>query len=78
MRGWGQFCTRLKYKAEWSGKIYREVDRFFRVPKLVITVCIELAKCHWIFAVGNVLNAELCTTEISMPLKISEMKVYEG
>jgi len=26
--GWGQFCTMLKY-AEWDGKIYLEVDRFF-------------------------------------------------
>ena len=31
--GWGQFCTMLKYKAEWSGKIYREVDRFFPSSK---------------------------------------------
>jgi putative transposase len=23
--GWGQFCTMLKYKAEWEGKIYLEV-----------------------------------------------------
>jgi len=33
MRGWGQFCTMLKYKAEWSGKIYIEVDRFFPSSK---------------------------------------------
>ena len=31
--GWGQFCTMLKYKAEWSGKIYVEVDRFFPSSK---------------------------------------------
>ncbi|MEG4487754.1 RNA-guided endonuclease TnpB family protein [Microcoleus sp. D2_18a_B4] len=31
--GWGQFCTMLKYKAEWSGKIYIEVDRFFPSSK---------------------------------------------
>lgn len=31
--GWGQFCTMLKYKAEWSGKIYLEVDRFFPSSK---------------------------------------------
>jgi putative transposase len=31
--GWGQFCTLLKYKAEWEGKIYLEVDRFFPSSK---------------------------------------------
>ncbi|HEY9770293.1 MAG TPA: transposase [Coleofasciculaceae cyanobacterium] len=31
--GWGQFCTMLKYKAEQSGKIYQEVDRFFASSK---------------------------------------------
>lgn len=31
--GWGQFCTMLKYKAEWAGKVYIEVDRFFPSSK---------------------------------------------
>ncbi|MEB3282706.1 RNA-guided endonuclease InsQ/TnpB family protein [Capilliphycus salinus ALCB114379] len=31
--GWGQFCTLLKYKAEWEGKVYIEVDRFFPSSK---------------------------------------------
>ena len=31
--GWGMFCTMLKYKAEWGGKIYLEVDRFFPSSK---------------------------------------------
>jgi putative transposase len=31
--GWGQFCTMLKYKAEWQGKYYIEVDRFFPSSK---------------------------------------------
>ncbi|WPF88670.1 IS200/IS605 family element RNA-guided endonuclease TnpB [Cyanobacterium aponinum AL20118] len=31
--GWGQFCTMLKYKAEWEGKTYIEVDRFFPISK---------------------------------------------
>lgn len=31
--GWGQFCTMLKYKAEWEGKIYIEVERFFPSSK---------------------------------------------
>ncbi|MGK7924241.1 MAG: RNA-guided endonuclease InsQ/TnpB family protein [Spirulina sp.] len=31
--GWGQFCTMLKYKAEWEGKMYIEVDRFFPSSK---------------------------------------------
>ena len=31
--GWGQFCTMLKYKAQWAGKTYIEVDRFFPSSK---------------------------------------------
>lgn len=31
--GWGQFCTMLKYKSEWDGKTYIEVDRFFASSK---------------------------------------------
>ena len=31
--GWGQFLTMLKYKAEWEGKTYIEVDRFFPSSK---------------------------------------------
>jgi putative transposase len=27
--GWGQFCTMLKYKAEFDGKVYLEIGRFF-------------------------------------------------
>ncbi|MBV9389075.1 MAG: transposase [Chroococcidiopsidaceae cyanobacterium CP_BM_ER_R8_30] len=38
--GWGQFCTMLKYKAEWSGKTYIEVDRFFASSK-TCSVCLH-------------------------------------
>jgi putative transposase len=31
--GWGQFCTMLKYKSEWEGKTYIEVDRFYPSSK---------------------------------------------
>ena len=31
--GWGRFCTLLKYKAEWEGKVYLEIDRFFPSSK---------------------------------------------
>ena len=31
--GWSKFCTMLKYKAQWSGKIYIEVERFFPSSK---------------------------------------------
>ena len=31
--GWGMLCTMLKYKAEWLGKTYLEVDRFFPSSK---------------------------------------------
>ena len=38
--GWGQFCTMLKYKAEWEGKTYKEVDRFFASSK-TCNVCLN-------------------------------------
>ena len=38
--GWGQFCTMLKYKSEWSGKTYIEVDRFFASSK-TCSVCLN-------------------------------------
>ncbi len=38
--GWGQFCTMLKYKAEWYGKVYLEVDRFFPSSK-TCNVCLN-------------------------------------
>lgn len=31
--GWGMFCTMLQYKAEWDGKTYLEIDRFFPSSK---------------------------------------------
>ena len=38
--GWGTFCTMLKYKAEWEGKTYIEVDRFFPSSK-TCNVCLN-------------------------------------
>ena len=32
--GWGMLNTMLKYKAEWGGKVYMQVDRFFPSSKL--------------------------------------------
>lgn len=31
--GWGMLGTMLKYKAEWEGKVYLEIDRFFPSSK---------------------------------------------
>lgn len=31
--GWGMFCTMLKYKSDWEGRTYMEVDRFFPSSK---------------------------------------------
>ncbi|MFP4299979.1 MAG: RNA-guided endonuclease InsQ/TnpB family protein, partial [Spirulinaceae cyanobacterium] len=41
--GWGQFCTMLKYKAEWEGKVYLEVNRFFPSSKTCNT-CLNQVK----------------------------------
>ena len=47
--GWDKFCTMLKYKAQWLGKIYIEVDRFFPTSKTcsnclhqVSRLCLEI------------------------------------
>jgi len=50
---WHQFKTLLKYKLEWKGKHYQEVDRYFPSSKLC-SVCgyknkgLELAEREWV------------------------------
>jgi len=50
---WHQFKTILKYKFEWRGKLYQEVDRFFPSSKLC-SICgyknmdLTLAEREWI------------------------------
>jgi len=64
--GWGQFCTMLKYKAEWEGKIYIEVDRFFPSSKTCsnclnrvdsLSLDIRSWQCPRILAVGHTATA---------------------
>jgi putative transposase len=38
--GWGQFTTMLKYKSEWEGKTYIEIDRWFPSSK-TCNVCLN-------------------------------------
>ncbi|QYO67707.1 RNA-guided endonuclease InsQ/TnpB family protein [Leptolyngbya sp. 7M] len=42
--GWGQFCTLLKYKAEFEGKIYLEIGRFFPSSHLCSNALLPLEK----------------------------------
>ena len=42
--GWGQFCTMLKYKAEFAGKVYLEVGRFFPSSHLCANTLLPLDK----------------------------------
>lgn len=42
--GWGMFTTMLKYKAEWEGKVYQEIDRFFPSSK-ACNVCLNQIGC---------------------------------
>jgi transposase len=30
---WGEFTRQLKYKANWAGRVYVEIDRFFPSSK---------------------------------------------
>ncbi|HIK30212.1 MAG TPA: IS200/IS605 family element transposase accessory protein TnpB [Oscillatoriales cyanobacterium M4454_W2019_049] len=41
---WGQFCTLLKYKAEFEGKVYLEVGRFFSSSHLCSNTLLPLEK----------------------------------
>ena len=42
--GWGQFCTMLKYKAEFEGKVYLEIGRFFASSHLCSNTLLRLEK----------------------------------
>jgi putative transposase len=42
--GWGKFCTMLKYKAEFDGKTYLEVDRFFPSSHLCSNTLLPIPK----------------------------------
>jgi len=42
--GWGKFCTMLKYKAEFDGKVYLEVDRFFPSSHLCSNTLLQIPK----------------------------------
>ncbi len=42
--GWGKFCTMLKYKAEFEGKVYVEVDRFFPSSHLCSNTLLQIPK----------------------------------
>jgi Putative transposase DNA-binding domain len=48
--GWGMFCTMLKYKAEFEGKTYIEIDRFFPSSK-TCHVCLNQTVFGWGFAI---------------------------
>lgn len=42
--GWGQFCTMLKYKAEFEGKILLEIGRFFPSTHLCSETLLPIPK----------------------------------
>lgn len=42
--GWGQFCTLLKYKAEFEGKVYLEIGQFFPSSHLCSNTLLPLEK----------------------------------
>ena len=42
--GWGKFCTMLKYKAEFDGKTYLEIDRFFPSSHLCSNTLLSIQK----------------------------------
>jgi len=42
--GWGKFCTMLKYKAEFDGKTYLEIDRFFPSSLLCSNTLLPIQK----------------------------------
>jgi putative transposase len=42
--GWGMFCTMLKYKAEFDGKTYLEIGRFFPSSHLCSNTLLQIPK----------------------------------
>jgi putative transposase len=42
--GWGMFCTMLKYKAEFEGKVYLEIGRFFPSSHLCNLTLLPVSK----------------------------------
>jgi putative transposase len=42
--GWGMFCTMLKYKAEFDGKVYLEIGRFFPSSHLCSNTLLQIPK----------------------------------
>jgi len=42
--GWGQFCTLIKYKAEFEGKVYLEIGRFFPSSHLCSNTLLPIEK----------------------------------
>jgi putative transposase len=42
--GWGMFCTMIKYKAEFDGKIYLEIGRFFPSSHLCNLTLLPVSK----------------------------------
>lgn len=42
--GWGMFCTMLKYKAEFDGKTYLEIGRFFPSSHLCSNTLLPIQK----------------------------------
>ncbi|MBW4486668.1 MAG: transposase [Trichocoleus desertorum ATA4-8-CV12] len=44
--GWGKFCTMLNYKAEFDGKTYLEIDRFFPSSHLCSNTLLPIHKMN--------------------------------
>jgi putative transposase len=44
--GWGMFCTMLKYKAEFDGKTYLEIGRFFPSSHLCSNTLLPIQKMN--------------------------------
>jgi putative transposase len=44
--GWSEFTRKLKYKAEFDGKTYLEINRFSPSSKIVMLASIKLIACR--------------------------------
>jgi putative transposase len=62
--GWGEFVRQIKYKCEWSGKNFVQIDRWFPSSKMC-SVCgqikddLTLADREYICDCGNKINRDL-------------------
>jgi putative transposase len=67
--GWSKFLTYLKYKAEWYGRTFIQVDRFFPPQSFATAAATKKKTWHYMTERGAALHVAKRTTETLTRLK---------